>query len=260
MGNHLSAAIVLVFILAGAARADRVHDLARRGDMKEMTRLLAASPELVHAKETNDTTPLHHAADRGYKEMCSLLLNKGADIDAQAKSGSTPLTSALASNRGEVAILLIGRGAKLDTTYFDSSRGSGGYTPLHIAMRTINAKVVKLLLDKGADVNARSDREETPLYVLVRDMPRYRVTDADTKVIASILINAKADVTLTAKGGDTALHRAVAANLLLTSQVLVDAGADVNATTDAGLKPLTIAMKNGDPKMIKYLKDKGATE
>ena len=57
-------------------------------------------------------TPLHMAADLGYKEIVELLLTNGADVNAKANDGKTPLDWAIEKNRTETADLLRKHGGK----------------------------------------------------------------------------------------------------------------------------------------------------
>jgi ankyrin repeat protein len=56
----------------------------------------------------------------------------------------------------EFARMLLERGARID------ARMTNGETPLHWAVRGKNIQVVRLLLEHGADVNARDNSGKTP--------------------------------------------------------------------------------------------------
>ena len=57
-------------------------------------------------------TPLHRAADEGYKETVELLIAKGADVNAKNKDGETPLDTAIQRKKNETADLLRKHGGK----------------------------------------------------------------------------------------------------------------------------------------------------
>ena len=84
-----------------------------------------------------------------------------------------------------------------------------------------NLEVAELLLDRGADVNAKNDLGQTPLY------------HADSEV-AELLLDHGADVNAKNDFGQTPLHYADSEE----AELLLDRGADVNAKDDIGQTPL----------------------
>ncbi len=124
--------------------------------------------------------PLHLAAYEGHKDITALLIEHGATVDARAKAGWTALHFAANGNHKEIiTLLLIERGADvnaavpefLDTPLHEAASSlcviDGDMFPSH---PTDKAKfyagksgVVKLLLEKGAKVNAELKGGRTPL-------------------------------------------------------------------------------------------------
>ena len=80
--------------------------------------------------------------------------------------GGTPLQSAVAGGQRAVAKLLLARGAKVNAPLPEGS------VPLHLAVTVGDVEVVQLLLANGADVNVRNQAGRTPLAVAEeRDEP-----------------------------------------------------------------------------------------
>lgn len=105
--------------------------------------------------------PLHQAVEWEERpEITGLLLDAGASPDAREDGrGRTPLHLALDKQHPEAAKLLIVRGADVN------ARDRRGRTPLHIAAQQGYADVARMLLDRGALVDARTkDDGETPLW------------------------------------------------------------------------------------------------
>ncbi|MDA0282867.1 MAG: ankyrin repeat domain-containing protein [Planctomycetota bacterium] len=89
------------------------------------------------------------------------LLDRNARInERRPQGGSTPLSSAALHGHLEIVKLLIQRGAKVDATNED------GNTPLHVAAFLCRTDVVQLLLEKGASALTKNKRGETPIDVV----------------------------------------------------------------------------------------------
>jgi len=121
--------------------------------------------------------------------------------------------------------------------------------PLHDAAFEGDADTVRMLIEAGADVNAKDAHGATPLHLAVANTAR-------------VLIEAGADVNAEDPYGQTPLHGAAFEGDADTAQVLIEAGADVNALTSIGDgdTPLNYAELNGHADIAKLLRDEGAEE
>jgi len=88
-----------------------------------------------------------------------LLIARGADVRAATKRGITALAFAAPYGNTEIVKMLLDKGAEIN------SKDDGGYTPLMLAAYSdfLNAAVVKMMLEKGAPIDARGNDGETAL-------------------------------------------------------------------------------------------------
>jgi hypothetical protein len=98
------------------------------------------------------TTPLYDAAYEGNIKKVEVLLNNGIDVNVKGGGGLLNDSNALdaASHMGHTDIvkLLLDRGANVNAAH-----GNMGWTPLSSAAWRGHTDVIKLLIERGADIN-----------------------------------------------------------------------------------------------------------
>ncbi|MGE5227415.1 MAG: ankyrin repeat domain-containing protein [Planctomycetaceae bacterium] len=136
-----------------------VFEAASFGDVDRLAALLDADPSLASVLSADGFTALHFAAFFAQPEAAALLLGRGAVADAHGSGWmtGTPLHSAATSGSVEIARMLLDAGAD------PNARQSHGWTPLHSAAQNGNAPLAALLLERGADPAARNDDGTTVL-------------------------------------------------------------------------------------------------
>ena len=183
--KQLLLSIIAALAFAGCTPA--LHKAAREGDADRVRKLLDAGAD-VNVRNANkgrlQYTPLHWAAYYGHLKIAELLISREADLDAEDPDYSTPLYLAAEQVHPKVVEFLISKGAEVNVK---SSRS--GYTPLHRAAwgpvtmrkhlggRTVSEaelnenylKIVGMLLEKGAKVNARDNDGKTPLDQAIKN-------------------------------------------------------------------------------------------
>jgi ankyrin repeat protein len=214
----------------------------RSGDTHQVEKLLAANAELVNARDAKGSTPLHHAAGFGTVAMMELLLNKGADVNAANKRKSTPLFWAI-SDEAKVRMLLA-RGADINARAID-----GRSLVYQAASLGSGLPVLRLLLDKGASVDAKMLTGMTPLIA----------ASARANLDAMrLLIDKKADVNAKNAAGGTALMAASTTGNAQAVRMLLDKGADSKVRTKRNESALSDAATSGDEATVKLLLERGA--
>ncbi len=153
--------------------------------------LIAKHPEHVSARGGKQEAPMHAAASAGHANILSVLIGRGADMDCRSRADLTPLHRASWNGRLEAGKCLIDHGADCNAQsspgnsvlLYAASRGHvefarmllergalavidapglRGRTPLHWAVQNGKSQVVQLLLESGANVNARDESGGTP--------------------------------------------------------------------------------------------------
>ena len=136
-----------------------LHEASKKGH-REIVKVLLSRGADIKDVTKNGSTPLHVAARYSHREVVELLLAKGANIRAVDEDGTTPLHVAAETGCKEVVELLLIKGADIGAV------DNKGNTPLHHAVQDLSIdsgrtldrhkKVVKLLLDNGANFSTRN--------------------------------------------------------------------------------------------------------
>jgi Ankyrin repeats (3 copies) len=125
----------------------------------------AHSPD-VNTRGGSHTTALLATSVKGHLKVASLPLRNGADPDSRDHLGMVPLhrvshggQPVMAKSSLETARLLVRSGADVNVP------DDKGYTPLHAAAQFRYREIAELLLGSSANLDARSNEQETPLEI-----------------------------------------------------------------------------------------------
>ncbi|HXD72726.1 MAG TPA: ankyrin repeat domain-containing protein [Vicinamibacterales bacterium] len=239
-------------------------------------------------------TPLLYAARDGRTDSARALIAAGAELERADANGITPLLMAITNDHVETARFLIERGANVKAIDWY------GRTPLWAAVELRNMDVdsstfengvdrapalelIKVLLDKGVDVNART-KEVPPirrqmLHVtgdlswvdMTGQTPFLRAALAADLDVMRMLLAHGADPTITAFAGTNALMAAAGVDWVVDQttdagpaarleavKMCYDLGLDVNAVNSMGISAVMGAANRGSDDIIEFLVAKGA--
>lgn len=157
----------------------------------------------------------------------------------------TALMDAMADDDMEMIKVLIDAGAEVD------ARDKDGETALMMASGR-QLDVVKLLLARGAKVNSKDYRGWTPLM-----WASYNAPYVGHPAIVQELLDRGADLNAKGSDGETALMLACERHLDVV-KLLLDRGADVNAEDSGQHTALDIAEHANSAEIVQLLKRQGA--
>ena len=224
-------------------------------DAAETAEVLIRHGADVNTKDENGMTPMHYAAFYDAAETVKVLLKHGADIQAKNNKGETPLNYAAFYDAAETAKVLRRYGGREQAALENqrqeqaTSDDKHGVTPLHKAAANNRYKTAEVLLNNGADVNAKNKYGWTPLHLAALN---------NASATAEVLLKQGADVNAKDKYGFTPLHDAAEKDASATAEVLLEQGADVNAKDNDGFTPLHRAEQNNAAETAKLLLRYGA--
>jgi len=285
--------LVKILLRAGAdvhLRSDdgwtALHWAAYSGSPVSILRLLIRAGADVNAVNEEGISPLMFAAQQSVRyhgqRRGRYLLWKGADVSLTDFYGRTALDHAL-EHEGPVKLLLRAgaiRGQRdaakegymiysafkrrdsfllvklLDGGNYGNTRYQGA-TALMWAVRNGQGFYVTILLERGAEVDAIDDHQNTALMWAAR-WGRQMSDSRDNLSVLRLLLEVGADVNRRGEKGWTPLHFAVHSADLEGLEALLEAKADVHATDDNGISALMLAIEQDDPSIIARLKSETA--
>lgn len=135
-----------------------IFEASATGDLERVKELASQNKGLLNAFSPDGFTPLGLSTYFGQVGITTFLIEGGAGVNIASGNAFkvTPLHSACAISHLELAKLLLENGADVN------ARQSSGVTPLHSAAHNGQLALAQLLVTSGADVSAKTDDGQTP--------------------------------------------------------------------------------------------------
>ena len=195
-------------------------------------------------------TPLMIASACKYNDLLKALVSAGADLNLQVKSygvnTATALTYCILSGNIEGASILINAGASINNR--------DDY--LHTSIDRGNLNIIKLLINKGIDINQLPKEKGDNENYKGKSALAYSVTKGNEDIVKLLLLNDanitidKTPILITALSTQNYKYQIV--------KLLLDAGVDIDVRDGWGDTPLTIACEKGYTDAVKLLIEYGA--
>ncbi|KAL7300569.1 hypothetical protein TKK_0006563 [Trichogramma kaykai] len=216
------------------------------------------SPVQINAQNKLGKTPLHYALEQEHAEFVEILLKNKADPNLADVEGLTSLHIIIKQNWDWSSYHGNENYESFTTKFFDISRKKGqpvqinardkkGQTPLHYAVYKGNVRIIKSLLERGADANVADTEGLTPLHICCDSHSAYYIFRISSEKEQQVQVNARDNL------GRTPLHYAVFTCRIDFVTMLLTKGADPNSADAEGVTPLhIICQKKYDDEMAKF--------
>ena len=223
-----------------------LHWAVRAEDLETTNALLRAGANATVANALG-VTPAYLAAESGNAAILKRLLDAGADVKSADASGDTLLMAAVRAGNADAVDLLLERGAAVN-----AGDPQFGHTALMWAARRNDTAIMKRLLARGAEADARTRAGDKP----VARAPGAGGGSHGVGIVRSGVPPQGEQQPI--PGGMTPLLFAARDGQADAARLLLEAGADVNGADPNGLTPLLMALTNGQFGVGKLLVDRHA--
>lgn len=210
-------------------------------------RLLITSGANVNEEpdDPDEWSPIHACYD--HAEIVKTLLNNGADPNRLAGRESC-LHLAVGSHQPDTVRVLLAHRPKIDlelTTESLTDDEDDNYTALCLACSSVeSAKIVRKLLDAGANANHQTKLGKRPLDICV---------EAGSTAVARALLEYRVPVDTVDDDGNTPLHHVSSSTERGLVELLVRAGLDPSEPNSKGVTPFRRAVEVANYAVVKYL-------
>ncbi len=285
--KYISSIFVLLFSFTAAvplySKNESVHLAAEKNDIPAIKIMIENGKDFAAANEEGKT-PLQIAREKGSKDT-ALFLSSLKKI--RYASGSTYTGQVKDEKENGWGILRFFNGSRYSGQFKDGkfhglgywyySNGKGyagefrnnqffgrnelfedkkvhkpdnyGETLLYQAARRGSLTQVRLIIERGGDVNLRSNQKQTPLHFAAFE---------GYLSVAKVLLKYNAEISPVDRDGMTPLHFAADSGKTAMVRLLIEKGALVNARNKLGVTPLMHAVFRDSDEVVKILLEAGA--
>lgn len=217
-----------------------LHQAVAKGSKSKVKEILKGGTDNLETPDFKGETALYRAVFRGDKSIVQLLLEKGANPAARPPGCNSPLHLSVNRDRKTILEMLLERSTKEEIEETTST----GETALYLAIQKKYSSCAKILLQHGANPQARPAGQESML--------NQTVASCQTSLV-QLLLEYGADVEERNKEGDTPLCRSVLKGESKVLEILVKYGATGSVRTTKGEAPLSVAVSRGDTSIVALL-------
>jgi ankyrin repeat protein len=209
----------------------RCFELLKAGDADGLRRLLDETRGAAEAKDAGGVSLLMHALYRGRRDLAEAIAGKKYELDIFEASSLGRLERLRCCLSDDAAI---------------NSYSKDGFTALHFACYFGQPEAARLLIEKGAKVDAVASNA-------TQVMPLHSAASSRNLAAARLIVEHGAPVNALQQGGWVPLHAAAQNGDREMVDLLLAHGGDVDIANNDGKTPAMVARDKGHAKIASLL-------
>jgi uncharacterized protein len=213
------------------ADSQRGFELLGNGDAEGLRSLLEQDPGTADARDPSGVSLLMHSLYHGRRDLAELIAGKKKELDIFEAASLGKLECLTACARHAATI---------------NSRSNDGFTALHFACYFGQAEAARLLIEKGAAVDAVASNA-------MKVMPLHSAASARNLEAARLLLEHGAPINARQQGGWAAIHAAAQNGDRVLVELMLKSGADPTVANDEGKTPAAVAREKGHEEIAALL-------
>jgi len=218
-----------------------IHKAASRKSIQIIEMLLSYDPETINSKTSKKKYPLYFAVKRSDSDVVRLMIKYGAATCEYTPSGKKLLHIAAFNKDFETCKLLV---EQTDCDLNANTNDGHPRTALHLAAKRGHCDIIKLLLDKGANVECIDYFGRFPIHVAA-SAGRIEATELLGTVNGKNYINVKNAT------GISCLHFACASGHIKMISYLKEKGFNFeDAQDERNIRPIYVAAAQNQPEIV----------
>ncbi|KAL0779255.1 hypothetical protein CaCOL14_003739 [Colletotrichum acutatum] len=196
--------------------------------------LLLSMEAPVNARDPMGRTPLAQAVFLGLNLTVWNLLALGASVDIRDEYGETPVSLAVKTNNWVALSSLVKHGATIEVhDSYLNKRNSDGRSPVSMLAHIGDASLLRLFVEKGADVRAQDSNGRTPMY--------WAIVNGNIPTL-EVFLEMDIDIEYrTSNERRNPLSWAASHSNLQAVQLFIARGSEIDASDENGRTPLDCA-------------------
>jgi ankyrin repeat protein len=215
------------------ADTQRCFELLGKGDADGLRRLLEEDHGTAEARDASGVSLLMHSLYRGRRDLAELIAGRKKELDIFEAAALGKLER-LKDCAGDVAAV--------------NSRSNDGFTALHFACFFGQPDAARLLIEKGALVDAVASN---PMKL----MPLHSAASARNVEAARLLLERGAPINARQQGGWVPIHAATQNGDRAMVELMLKHGADPKLANDEGKTPAMVAREKGHAEIAALLEE-----